>query len=147
MTLNYCMGTDNFTPLIIHVDLVTATVFMTESYFILSGNLLKMLNQTQGTREAAKTMFSHPETHMFSSCFHALPASEKKRKRQPNPKNLVLKLLDFSSLCGLEELSIVLLLPHRHHRALSRHLRHEAETLREKGSPLADGFLLSKVKL
>ena len=86
MTLNYCMGTDNFTPLIIHVDLVAATVFMTESYFILSGNLLKMLNQTQGTREAAKTMFSHPEIHMFSSCFHALPASEKKENANQTPK-------------------------------------------------------------
>ena len=56
----------------------------------------------------------------------------------PCPKNLVLQLLNFSSLCGLEELSIVLLLPHRHHRAKSRHLKGDidaAQTLREWSGP------------
>lgn len=71
--------------------------------------------------------------------------------RAPKPqKNLVLQLLNFSPLCGLEELSIVLLLPHRHHRCrIKRHLKgfkgdiDAAKPLREKGSlqtPMAFHF-------
>ena len=48
--------------------------------------------------------------HFMSCCPHV-------SQNPKTPKNLVLQLLNFSSLGGLEELSIVLLLPHRHHRA------------------------------